>query len=78
MYDACVPSGAAVTPQIRIDEGEWQAVELKSAVNQGDGVVEYRHEIALGSADAVKAKFVLTGTTAARPVVSKIRFMALK
>lgn len=78
IYDAFVPSGATVTPQVRIDEGEWQAIELKSTVNQGDGMVEYRHEMPLNNADAVKARFVLTGTTAARPSVSKIRFMALK
>ena len=78
IYDAYIPSGATVTPKIQIDEGEWQDIELQNAVNQGDGIVEYRHEIAISNADKVKAKFILTGNTVARPSVRKIRFMALK
>lgn len=78
IFDAYVPSGAAIAPELQIDAGAWQGMELKNTVNQGDGVVEYRYETALTTADEVKAKIVLSGTSAARPSVSKIRFMALK
>jgi hypothetical protein len=78
IYDAYVPSGAAVTPEIRVDDGEWTALTQTATVQQGDGLVEYTWECDLEEANLLKARFTLTGTSAARPYVSLIRFMAIK
>jgi len=78
IYDASIPSGAAVTPEIQVDGGAWQSLEQTGAVTQGNGIVEYRFESALADADLVKARLTLTGTSAARPFVGTIRFMAIK
>ena len=77
IYNAFIPSGATVTPEIQIDGGAWQGLDQTGAVPQGDGVVEYSFEHALDAANLVKARFTLTGTSAARPRVSLIRFMAV-
>ena len=47
-------------------------------VNQGDGLVEFRYELALSGGDMVKAKIELTGTATARPRVRNIRMLAVK
>jgi hypothetical protein len=78
IYDAYVPSGATVTPEIRIDDGEWTELTQTAAVQQGDGLVEYAWEYELATANLLKARFTLTGNSAARPYVSLIRFMAVK
>lgn len=77
IYDAIIPTGATVTPELRVDSGEWQAMTQQSAVNQGDGLVEYHFGLALTDADLVKARLTLTGTGTARPRVRNIRLMAL-
>ncbi len=77
IYDAIIPTGAAVTPELRVDSGEWQAMTQQSAVNQGDGLVEYHFGLDLSGADLVKARLTLTGTGTARPRVRNIRLMAL-
>jgi hypothetical protein len=76
IYDALIPSGASVTPEIQVDGGEWESLTLDGAAQVGDGYVEYRRTLALEGADAVKARLTLTGTGAARPVVRNIRLMA--
>lgn len=78
IYDAVIPSGATVTPAIQIDSGEWKAWHPTGTVKQGDGVVEYSFDMPLTAAELVKLRFVLTGTSPARPCVRKIRFMAIK
>ena len=77
IYDAIIPTGAAVTPELRIDEGAWQPIALEGTVNQGDGLVEYRFKQDLSGADLVKARLTLTGTASARPRVRNIRLLAL-
>ena len=77
IYDALVPSGATVTPEIQIDGGDWQAMEAEGTTQQGEGVVEFRFAKALLSAQLVKARLKLAGTSAARPFVANIRFMAV-
>ena len=77
VYDAVIPSGAAVTPQLRKDSGEWEALTADGTTNQGDGLVEYRFKATLSNANEVRAKLILTGTTTARPRVSNIRLMAV-
>ncbi|CAK7044898.1 MAG: hypothetical protein DELT_02987 [Desulfovibrio sp.] len=78
IYDALIPSGTTVTPEIQIDSGEWQAMNSTGAVNQGDGVVEYSFAFSLSEATLAKCRFTLTGTSSARPSVRNIRFLAIK
>ena len=76
VYDAIVPSGASVTPQIQIDGGDWQAMTADGTTQQGDGVVEFRHRYTLSSASLIKVKFTLAGTSQNRPIVRNIRLLA--
>lgn len=76
VYDAIIPSGASVTPQIQIDGGEWQAMTADGTTQQGDGVVEFRYRHTLTSASLIKVKLTLTGTSQNRPIVRNIRLMA--
>ena len=77
VYDAIIPSGATVTPQIRKDSAAWSALTADGTTQQGDGLVEYRFRTTLSNVDAVKIKLALTGSSAARPVVRNIRLMAV-
>lgn len=78
IYDAHIPSGATVTPELQIDSGNWQTMTPKGTVNQGDGIVEYSFSDSLNNAELVKVRFTLTGTSMARPSVRNIRFMAIQ
>lgn len=77
VYDAVIPSGSTVTPQIRKDSGEWEPLTADGTTNQGDGLVEYRFKAALSNVSEVKVRLTLTGTSTARPRVSNIRLMAV-
>ena len=77
VYDAIIPSGATVTPQIRKDSAAWSALTADGTTQQGDGLVEYRFRTTLSNVNAVKIKLALTGSSAARPVVRNIRLMAV-
>ena len=77
IYDALVPSGAAVKPEIQIDGGAWQAMPVVGTTRGDEGVVEFRCEQALSNAVLVKLRFSLTGASGARPIVGNIRFMAV-
>ena len=77
VYDAVIPSGATVTPQIRKDSGEWESLTADGTTNQGDGLVEYRFKAALSNVSETKVRLTLTGTATARPRVSNIRLMAV-
>ena len=63
---------------MREDEGEWQEMTKAGTVNQGDGLVEFRYELALSGGDMVKAKIELSGTATPRPRVRNIRMLAVK
>lgn len=76
VYDAIIPSGASVTPQIQIDGGEWESLTADGTTAQGDGVVEYRFRKTLSGNNLVKVKLTLAGTSRNRPVVRNIRLMA--
>ncbi|MDL2275810.1 DUF4815 domain-containing protein, partial [Desulfosarcina sp. OttesenSCG-928-G10] len=78
IYDAIIPSGASVTPEIQIDSGEWEALPLAGTVIQGDQVVEYTHTKPLNNAALAKVRFTLSGNTSSRPFVGNVRFMATK
>lgn len=76
IYDALIPSGASVTPEIRIDSGEWQAMTPEGTVKGDSGFVEFRYGSELSSASLIKVRLTLAGTSAARPYVSSIRLLA--
>lgn len=78
IYDALIPSGASVTPEIQIDSGEWEAMENSAVVNQGDGIVEYTCKCPLKNSILVKCRFTLSGTSSARPSIRNIRLLAIK
>lgn len=78
IFDAIIPAGAAVTPAMRVDDGDWQAMSKIGAVNQGDGLVEFRYELPLSGGEMIKAKIELAGTGTARPRVRNIRMLAVK
>lgn len=75
IYDAYIPSGANVTPQLQVDAGSWEDVTQESAIPQGNEVVEYKFTKALTDAQKVKLKLTLQGTSSARPEVSNIRLL---
>lgn len=78
IYDALIPSGGGVTPEIQVDSGAWAAMEADGATQQGDGLVEYKFKHTLSGADLIKVRLTLTGTLAARPMVLNVRLMAVK
>lgn len=78
IYDAVIPSGAGVTPEIQIDCGAWEAMAAGETVNQGDGLVEFRFTHDLAGAQLVKVRLSLTGTVTARPQVQDLRLMAVR
>ncbi|MCL2458957.1 MAG: DUF4815 domain-containing protein [Desulfobulbus sp.] len=78
IYDAVIPSGAGLIPEIQIDGGAWAPWGTPATVQQGDGLVEYSHSQPLFQAETIKLRFTLTGASQARPSVRNIRFLALK
>lgn len=78
IYDAFIPSGATVTPEMQVDMGEWQGMGQATTVRQDNGIIEYHYNKPLSNATEAKVRFTLTGTAAARPTVHNIRFMAVK
>lgn len=77
VYEALVPSGAAVTPELRADAGEWSAMTASGTAQQGDGWVEFRFTAELSGADEVRYRLTLAGTSLARPQVRNLKFLAL-
>ena len=77
IFDAIIPSGATVTPEIRMNDGEWESLAADGATQQGDGLVEFRFRKALDNVDEIKARLLLGGNSASRPVVRNIRMMAV-
>lgn len=77
IYDALIPSGAGVTPEIQVDSGAWESMDADGATQQGDGLVEYKFKHVLNGADLIKVRLTLTGTLAARPMVQNVRLMAV-
>lgn len=77
IFEAYLPSGSAVTPELRADAGEWQAMEAEGTTPQGDGWVEFRYGCALADADEVRYRLTLSGTSLARPQVRNLKFLTL-
>ena len=77
IYNAVIPSGATVTPEIQIDGSAWEAMTAGATVNQGNGLVEFRFTHDLAGAQLIKVRLTLTGTISARPQVQDVRLMAV-
>ena len=77
IYDAFTPTGSSVKAEIQVDSGAWQAMPQTAQTQQGEGIVELRHELALSDAELIKVRLTLTGTAKARPEVYDIRLMAV-
>ena len=78
IYEALVPSGAAVCSQLQIDGGEWRDIPQEDTTQMGDGWVQFRHTATLDGAALIKARFEMAGTAKSRPRVRNIRLAALK
>lgn len=78
MYEAGIPSGSAVTPQIQIDSGAWVGMDAAGTTQGDEGVVEFTFQKTLSDSNLVKIRFTLAGTPAARPTVQNIRLLAVK
>lgn len=78
IIDCWQPSGSAITPQIQLDGGAWQNMTLAETLNLDDGVLERRYEMPVTGHSLAKIKINMTGSAAARPIVSNLRFMAVK
>ena len=77
IYDAVVPSGSTVLPELRVNSGDFLAMTQESTTQQGDGLVEFHYSLTLSDADEIKARLTLTGTSTARPRVRNIRLLAV-
>lgn len=77
VYEALVPSGAAITPEIKTDSGDWIAMLAGGTAQQGDGWVEFRFTAELSAAVEVRYRLTLAGTSLARPQVRNLKFLAL-
>lgn len=76
VFDAMLPSGASVSPEIQVDEGEWQAMTQEGTVMGDNGWVEFRYGLAISDAVRVKVRLTLRGKSTARPYVANIRLLA--
>lgn len=77
IFEAYLPSGATVTPELKADSGEWQAMTAGATVQQGDGWVEFRYGADLSDADEVRYRLTLEGASLARPRVRNLKFLTL-
>lgn len=79
LFEALIPAGASVSVQMKgIDSGDtWVTVPYESASPVGDGWFEIKHELAGVSEDAVQVRLTLTGNSAARPRVRKLRALTV-
>lgn len=77
IYDAVIPSGASVKPEIQIDGGAWEAMTATGTTTGDDGNVEFRFSTPLSGASLIKVRLTLAGTSQARPVVRNIRLLAV-
>lgn len=78
IYDAVIPSGASVTPEIQIDGGDWAALDNAGSTRGDDGAVEFRWRKNLSGAQLVRVRLTLRGTSQARPIVRNVRLLAVQ
>ena len=79
LIEALVPAGASIAVHLRgIDAGDtWVSVPFLNSSQVGDGWVELVHELTGVSEDAVQIRLTLTGNSAARPRVRKLRALTV-
>lgn len=79
IYEAIIPSGATVQAYWKgIDGGDtWAEITSPTTRNVDDGFVEFVHSATGINETAVQVKLVLSGGTAARPVVRDLRVFVL-
>ena len=77
IYAGYIPSGAAVTPEIQVDSGDWMSMTSAGTTQEGNGYVEFKFTTALNGADLVKVRLTLTGSNTSRPLVYDIRLLAV-
>lgn len=78
IYDAVIPSGASVTPEIQIDGGDWAALDNAGSTRGDDGAVEFRWRKSLSGAQLVRVRLTLRGRSQARPIVRNVRLLAVQ
>ena len=78
IYDAVIPSGASVTPEIQLDGGDWAALDNAGSTRGDDGAVEFRWRKSLSGAQLVRVRLTLRGTSQARPIVRNVRLLAVQ
>jgi hypothetical protein len=82
LLDVLIPSGASVTPTLRLYQGggvwgEYAAMTLEGVVPGDEGVLESRYSVENIDAEAVQVRLDLAGTVQARPLVSNIRVLVV-
>lgn len=75
-FEARTPGLSTVGCEIQKQDGTWQALTLTSGTDAGDGWVERNYTVTGFTATVSRVRLTLTGTTAARPSVRKLRAVA--
>lgn len=79
VFEANIPAGAAVAVKYKGgDVGDtWQTVPYSSSTIVDDGFMEMVHEVTGVNEQQIQIRLDLSGSTAARPRVRKLRFMTI-
>lgn len=79
IYEATLPSGSSVVVAYQSSDvlGTWTTVPQTASLMMGNGNIEMTHELAGITATAINIRLSLTGTTAARPIITNLRFMTV-
>lgn len=77
VFEANIPSGAAVAVSYKGAGASWVTVPYVSSVATDNGFMEMTHQITGVTEASVQLKLTLTGTTGARPRVKNLRFMTI-
>lgn len=84
VYELLAPAGSSAVAQVSDGAanaalpGSWSALPVHSSAPADDGWVEMTHELTGVNHLSVRAKLVLSGTTAARPQARRLRLMVLE
>lgn len=75
-FEALTPGTSTIACEIQKADGTWQALTITSGVDAGDGWVERSYILTGFTATQTRVRLTLTGTTAVRPKVRKLRAVA--
>lgn len=75
-FEALTPGTSTIGCEIQKADGTWQTLTITSGVDAGDGFVERSYILTGFTATQTRVRLTLTGTTAARPRVRKLRAVA--